>query len=80
MFEENEYVVGVAGRAGAILDSLSFLTSRKRVFSFGGEGGDYFEYCLRDGYHIGAASINLNYYLAGFQFDYRKIPRASIKK
>lgn len=77
--EENEYVVGVAGRTGAIFDSLSFITSRKRLFNFGGEGAEYFEYLLRDGYHMGAASIHLNNYLAGFQFDYKKIPRAGIK-
>ena len=41
-FWRDEHFVTMSGRSGAILDKLSFVTSRGRVLGVGGNGGDAF--------------------------------------
>ena len=74
VFDDDEYIIAVGGRAGAILDELRFVTSKKKLYRFGGTGGTSFEYQLQKGYHMGAVAICWFDCVNGLQFDYKKIP------
>lgn len=80
LFDNDEYVIGVGGRAGAILDELHFTTDKGKVHGFGGKGGRPFEYRLSPGYHMGAVSVCWRGYVNGLQFDYKKIPTGTKKE
>ena len=39
--EEGEYIVGLSGKAGTYIDSLTIVTNRRKSKTYGGDGGDH---------------------------------------
>ena len=44
LLEGDEYITEVSGRAGALVDRLVIQTNKGRRFTFGGTGGEDYEY------------------------------------
>lgn len=48
----DEFIVGVRGRAGKYVDRIEFVTNKRTIGPFGGQGGEPFSLVAADGYEV----------------------------
>eukprot|EP01017_Pseudomicrothorax_dubius_P012949 TRINITY_DN1553_c0_g2_i1.p1 TRINITY_DN1553_c0_g2~~TRINITY_DN1553_c0_g2_i1.p1 ORF type:complete len:157 (-),score=23.00 TRINITY_DN1553_c0_g2_i1:53-523(-) len=65
----DEYITEIIGRNGAWFDHLSFLTSKGKIYSFGGQGGSEFRARAEAGNHISIFTVGVGGHLHCIQFS-----------